>query len=305
MQEYYFLKYARLTGSATAGMIHSWDTLTTEGRIVAPLDYCFVWNRVMERELIDLHHFPEEQIRVTGIPQFDVYAEPMPGSRRKEFLIEQGLDPAKQTILFATSPEVLWSDAPNVLKRLAEALDSDFGGNLQILVRLHQQDNIHRFSSTSHRDVRFQIAGSQVASLDDNRLMDQLGLRLLRDSIACSDVVINAGSTMTIDAAALDRPVVNVDFDLKELDYYRSVRILYDVLHFTRVVESGASRLARSFEELVVFIKRYLANPELEREQRASLTETMCYRVDGKSAERIAEHLLEVLNDKQIVRLES
>ena len=51
--------------------------------------------------------------------------------------------------------------------------------------------------------------------------------------------------------------------------------------------EDGASRLARSFEELVALIKRYLANPELEREQRASLTETMCYRVDGRSAERV------------------
>jgi len=264
-----------------------------------PLDYHLVWNSVMKSGLISLHRIPEEQTRVTGIPQYDLYAEPIPNSMRREFLLEQGLDPEKQTILFTTTPAALSPDEPEIVRRFLSVLASDDGRRVQMIVRVHQQDSIERFASISHPCVIFQVPGSPIANLGDSRLMDGVDLRLLRDSIACSDVVINAASTITIDAAALDKPVVNIDFDLHERSYYRSVRKYYNTVHFRRVVESGASRLACSFDELVTLVRRYLANPELEREQRARLVETMCYKVDGKSADRIAEYILEALHNKR------
>jgi len=45
---------------------------------------------------------------------------------------------------------------------------------------------------------------------------------------------------------------------------------------------------------------RDIANPELERERRASLAETMCHRVDGKSAERIVSFLLDASDGKSV-----
>jgi len=103
MFEHDFLKYAKRMGIPTVGMIHSWDDLTTEGHIVVPVDRYFVWNQVMKKELIKIHGVSEEQISITGIPQFDQYAEPIPANEKGGFLCEQGLDPSKTTILFATS----------------------------------------------------------------------------------------------------------------------------------------------------------------------------------------------------------
>ena len=300
MNEFDFLKHARERGVATIGMIHSWDVLTTEGRIVVPLDHYFVWNQVMKTELIKIHGIAEEQIRMTGIPQFDVYAEPISPVGKEEFLRQQGLDPGKPTVLFGTSAGGLTPEEPEILARLVNALTLASSGKVQFLVRIHQQDDIGRYSSIDDGNVRFQVPGAQMKNLDDWRLMDDADLRLLRDTLAYSDVVVNTASTISIDAIALDKPVVNIAFDIQERDYYRSVRQYFDRIHFQHVVKSGASKLAGSLDELVTLVQRYLDNPELEREQRSCFAETMCHRVDGNSAERIASFLLEEL-DGQIV----
>ena len=131
--------------------------------------------------------------------------------------------------------------------------------------------------------------------------MDKGDLDLLRDTLAFSDVVVNTASTISIDAISLDKPVVNIAFDLHEREYFRSVRQYFNRVHFQLVVKSGASKLAGSFDELVSHVRRYLANPELEPEQRACFAETMCHKVDGRSAERIASFLLQEL-DGEIAR---
>ena len=298
MREYYFLKYAKSNGINTVGMIHSWDALTTEGCLVVPSDSYFVWNQVMKSELISLHGAHEEQIRVTGIPQFDVYAEPIQPTRREEFLLQQGLDPVKKTVLFATSPAGLTPEEPEILAHLVSALNRKYAGSVQLLVRVHQQDDAGRYASIKGPNVKFQVPGVRKQNLEDSRLMDQADMRQLRDTLASSDVVINTVSTITIDAVALDRPVVNIAFDLHEGDYQKSVRRYFNWVHIQLILKSSASKLAGSFDELVSLITRYLANPELEREERARFAENMCYRLDGKSAERIASFLLDALDNK-------
>ena len=296
MSEYYFLKYANLNGISAVGMIHSWDAITTEGCLVAPSDFYFVWNKVMKRELSSIHGVHEGQIMVTGIPQFDLYAEPIPDARRAEFLLQQGLDPAKQTVLFATSPGGLTPEEPEIVGRLVSALNRKCAGNVQVLVRIHQQDDVQRYASIKCPNVTFQVPGIHRTSLEDNRLMNQADISLLRDTLAYSDVVVNTVSTITIDAVALGKPVVNVAFDLHDRNYHRSVRRYFSLVHIRLIVKSGASRLAGSFDELVSLTTRYLVNPELEREERARFAEEMCYKVDGKSAERISAYLLDALD---------
>jgi len=123
MFEHDFLKFAKRTGVPTVGMIHSWDDLTTEGRIVVPVDRYFVWNELMKGELIKLHGASEEQISVTGIPQFDPYADVLSPCDKEQFLIGQDLDPGKLTVLFATSAGGDTPEEPEILERLVLALN--------------------------------------------------------------------------------------------------------------------------------------------------------------------------------------
>jgi hypothetical protein len=300
MREFHFLKQAQAKGITTIGMIHSWDVLTTEGQIVVPLNHYFVWNEVIKAELINLRGVPAEQVSITGIAQFDVYAEPIPDERREEFFLQHGLDSAKKTVLFATSPGGLTPEEPEILAGLVNALNRENAGTVQVLVRIHQQDDVQRYASIKDSNVIFQVPGVQRKNLDDSRLMDQADMRLLRDTLAYSDVVINTVSTISIDAVALDRPVINIAFDLHERDYHGSVTRYFDWVHVQLIVKSKATKLAGSLDELVSQTKRYLDDPELEREERARFAESMCYKVDGNSAERISSFLLAALDGELV-----
>ena len=300
MFEYDFLSHARKTGVTSVGMIMSWDVPTTKGHISAPADHYLVWNRIMKADLMRLFDLSDDQVSVTGIPQFDIYSEPIDPSQREVFLRGQGLDPNKKTVLFSTSPPWINMEEPEILKRLATALEARGTGTVQILARLHPREDPRRYEGIQYPNLRFQIPTSEPGDawlLD----LDQSFLPQLRDTINSSDVVINTASTMTIDAVALDRPVINISFDLEPKNYSRSCRRFYDFDHYRPVVDSGAAKIATSFEEMVDSIFRYLHNPESERHQRTHLRETMCYRVDGGSAQRIADILHGILNQKLLV----
>ena len=94
----------------------------------------------------------------------------------------------------------------------------------------------------------------------------------------------------------MNKPVINISFDLEPKEYLFSVKRYYDFNHFKPVVETGATKLALSFNELIHFIVRYFNNPELENEERAQLRNTMCFQVDGQSSKRIVDAFIRQLD---------
>ena len=75
----------------------------------------------------------EDRISVTGIPQFDPYADVVSPSDKEQFLISQDLDPGKPTVLFATSAGGDTPEEPEILERLVLALNETHAGDIQFL----------------------------------------------------------------------------------------------------------------------------------------------------------------------------
>jgi CDP-glycerol glycerophosphotransferase (TagB/SpsB family) len=123
---------------------------------------------------------------------------------------------------------------------------------------------------------------------------DDLGhlVRLLRDA----DVVINVASTIALDAAILDRPVIGVAYDpAGELPYDQSIRRYYDWTHMANVVRAQAMQLAHSPEDLQQKIVTYLRDPVLDRAGRQRIVEQQFGKVDGASVERVVDAIAHVL----------
>ena len=108
--------------------------------------------------------------------------------------------------------------------------------------------------------------------------------------------MINTASTISIEAAALDKPIINLAFDMKKVNYWASTKRFYDFEHYQPVISSGAVKLARSREELLEMTLHYLDKPHLEKDERAKLRDMMCYKLDGLSAQRVAEHVLSLID---------
>ena len=94
----------------------------------------------------------------------------------------------------------------------------------------------------------------------------------------------------------MDTPIVNIGFDgYASEPPERSVARVYDFTHYANLVRAGGVRIARSADEMIAQINAYLENPALDRESRARIVEEQCYRIDGRSGERVGNQLLALM----------
>jgi CDP-glycerol glycerophosphotransferase (TagB/SpsB family) len=298
MTEQPMLAYAIKRGVPTVGIIKSWDVIRNKGYLPVHLDRYLVWTSAMKQDLMNLHDVSSDRVGVTGIPQFDVYAHPVAPGGKSEFLQRHGLDPDKRTVLFSTSsPTWIGPDEPEVLRKFVHQLSIATKGQVQVLARPHPGDSPARYEYIKHPHLAFQQPGS-TSETPDERYRSASFLTDLRDALEYTDVVVNTASTMTLDAVAMGKPVVNMAIDLAPYAYERSTKRFYDVDSFIPVVNSKATRIVTSVDELVSNVIRYLDDPALEANERASLRELLCFRVDGRSAERMADFLNRALEQE-------
>lgn len=286
------IRRARAESVPTVAFVQGWDNLTSKTIIGARPDALIVWNRHMRDEAAALHGFRPNQVRVTGAPHLDPYFTRDGWVGRDEYLRSIGLDPSKKLILYATSPRRYFAESLEMIELLASARESGrFGGDTQIVVRLHPQvlggpdaedlSRYDRFKGRVHLDLPRGRTGLAADYTPD-------GIRHLGQLLDASAVTVNVCSSFTIDACVLDRPVVNICFDGAPRPYLHSVRRHYDADHYGYVLQTGAVRLANSPAALVGEINRYLADPRLEWTNRARLVEELCYRADGRAGARVA-----------------
>jgi len=117
-----------------------------------------------------------------------------------------------------------------------------------------------------------------------------------------ADVVVNLASTVTIDAAVFDRPVVNLDYDPEPGQPNQA--LIKDVnhlwTHFKPIAESGGVWLVNNTHEMVQALETYLAHPELHREQRSWIAKHVCGFLDGKCGERAAIAILQLAQNRSL-----
>lgn len=287
---------AKRLGLKTAAININYDNLTSNGKMIRKTDFLAVWNGIMEREALDLHRYPRERLAVVGCLRFDHYftdpADPRFPSR-EQFLRVKGLDPARKTIVFAGPTP---SNYPP-RRELAETLvrmkrDGAMNGDPNILIRLHPIDQFETYKDLAGipgiaieragRPVLPDAAGGQKVEMDEADLIN------LTATLEYADVVLNFASTVIMEAAIFDRPVINIGFP-----EYR--RIVYEFEYNKGLMDTGAVRLARDPAELAAEINEYLAHPERDREARARLLDQYIPFRDGRTWERTAQYIGQIV----------
>jgi CDP-glycerol glycerophosphotransferase (TagB/SpsB family) len=172
----------------------------------------------------------------------------------------------------------------------------------QLWIRLHPQavTGPYKLHIDPYRSLASERVKVEFPPVRDSKLPWELPksdlehlVKLLRDA----DVVINTASTLSVDAAVLDRPVVCIAYDpAGSLPYHRSVRRYYDFTHMKNVVQLGAAQLATSPEALRKKIVTYLEQPELDRDGRRRIVEQQFGRVDGLSAARLVDQIVALIS---------
>jgi len=293
---------ARALGIPTASFIFSWDNLTSKGRIAAPFDHYLVWSDHMRREL--LCYYPdvaEDRVHVVGTPQFDPYADSNLIWRREEFFSRIGADPARPLVCYSggdagTCPE----DHQHVGVLLALIRAKQIRGNPQVLLRPSPVDEGRRYDGVRREYPELIYARPAWVHSELSNWARVIPLpedvQFLANLTHYADLNINTASTMTLDFAVHDKPIVNIAFDIASppplgvplWDFY------YQFEHYRPVVELGAARFARSPEELAEHVNAYLEDPSLDQNGRRRLVALGVGHPVGGSSQCIIEVLKKI-----------
>lgn len=283
---------AQWLGIPTATFIFSWDNLTSQGRITMPYDYFLVWNESLKRQLLEMYDWVnEDQVFVTGTPQFDFHFRSEFYLDREEYCRQVNADPGRPIVFYATGMANHMPGEPEIVEDIADMLNA-METRPQLLVRVYPKDRTGRFDELKKRrpDILFPDVAWEAAWLTPKAEDSYALVNALRH---CA-VGINVASTVSLELCMFDKPVINVGYNpgsvgtevLSYADYY-------DFDHFRPVVESGAVEVARSPAEMASLIASALADPTARSAQRTKLVEDMFGpTLDGNSGERVAQVLL-------------
>ena len=289
------LRTARRRGVFSMAIDPSWDNFTNKLIPVRQVDRLVVWNDIIKAQAMELHGYRADAIRVAGAPQFDPHFRAR--TPREEFFHRIGADPARKLIALTTTPRSLYSHHDHVLRALVASLRGGALAGAQILVRLHPRDEMsayREFEGVS--DVILEKPFRDTVKVADGLAIDVMPehQRHLGDTLCHADVVVNVASTISIEACIFDTPVVNICFDgPEESPYVKSARRYYSFTHYVNITSRGAVRVARSPDEMVSMVARYLIEPSLDAAGRRQVVLDQCQFTDGRSAERVIQCVLD------------
>ncbi|MEL7160071.1 MAG: hypothetical protein AAFN92_04880, partial [Bacteroidota bacterium] len=285
----------------------SWDNITAKGQFPALADRYVVWGDCMAEELKAYYRVTENKLVRVGVPHFDLHvrarANPDPQPAR-----DLGLDPSRPYLFFAMSAPRYCPREIDIVEWLtARVGEGTLTNGLQLLVRPHPQNMTGDMADTSwlpRLKALEKIPGVHLFYPDlhkDSRLLYSMArteLSTFSQLLAGAAVVLNSGSTVSIDALMAGRPVILTSFDAEEeLTYWRSARRLIDYTHLKQFVACGGVRVTRSFADLEQAVITYLQAPETDRTAREATTERYCYRRDGRATERAVAFYQELVHD--------
>src|SRR3989344_1714248 len=280
---------ARRLGIPILGMWRSWDNPTQQMLRVFP-DKLLCGSPELKKETLKLHYYPEEKIVLTGHPNYDRYLKG-PIRSRAEFFSHFKLDPRKKLILFAPGGDkiIKHNDLDlNVLKILSEA-------DANILVRYPPGEDVKLLEGEKWPSkISFDKPGFRFGSRPGEFVIRKEDDDNFIDELYYSNVVVTGPTSVCLDAALLDKPVIVADVYPTPRNFYqKGWGFVQELIH--KLLETKGVWYADTREEFLKAVESYFQNPALHKEGRAEIRKKWFSLSDGRASERVARELIDFL----------
>ncbi len=305
----YLLREAKQRGVPTMVAIVGWDNPSSYTIPGAPMDWATCWSEIQKEELVLGSDWPPERVHIGGIPSYDGYIRREWLMPREEYFRLHNLDPNRKLISYASSFVHFAPNFPNI-ETLARLVASDsLAEPAQLLIRLHPshfQERPKLFAEERKRVFALAERYPHVHVVQPVPLGGSLGYYSGEDMdekasmLAYSDVFVTVYSTMVVEAAVHDTPIVSAVIDSPNgwghpKKYSLSLRKIGNWPTHKRFREAGAGRVAPDEDALREAINAYLRDPYLDSAQRRRFIEQEITYTDGSAGRRTAEFILRVL----------
>lgn len=306
----YLLREATRHTIPTMASIVGWDNPSSYAIRGAAVDYATCWSQLQKDELVYGSDWAPARVHIGGIPSYDGYFRKQWQLSKEEYFKLHGLDPNRKLISYACSFVHFAPNFPNV-EALAELISSSsLAEPSQLLVRLHPshfQDKPRIFAEERERIFALEKQYPHVHVVQPVALGGSLGYYGGEDMdekssmMAHSDVLVTVYSTMVVETAIHDTPIVAAVIDVpggwnKPKKFSLSLKKIGNWPTHKRFRDAKAGRVARNEKELCEAINLYLQNPSLDAAERRKFIEDEITFTDGTSGKRTAEFILKILD---------
>ncbi len=260
---------AEKLGIRTVSAIYSWDNLP-KARLATRAESFLVWSEYMKNEMkIYYPEIREDQVVVTGTPQFEFYSDKSLYWTKEEFCQKIGLDLGKKIICFSGDDTRTSPYDSDYLADLAEAvMQVESSERPQILFRRSPADFSDRYDDVLERYQEIIKISDPLWSYDTEEncwnffypAFDDIKL-LVNITYHC-DTVYNVGSTMAHDFAKLDKPAIYINYNQAHAKDW-SVETIYGFQHFKSMDGLDAVVWVNNKDEIKDAIKKVLETPEM------------------------------------------
>lgn len=293
----FVLKHAKRRGIKTIGMAKTWDNISKMSFRVKT-DKLIVWSEYSKDEAIKFQNYKDSEIIICGIPQFDFYKKSDYAMARKEFCDLTGIPENKKIILFCSEGKVSKYDG-EVAEIIADYVGDEKIKNSVLFIRPHfmYKDDEKKFVSSADKNNIFIDSGYNASQCFRDRWdYSKEQIKRFANIMRYADAVITSASTISLDAAAYDKPIINIVFDGKHrVPFAQSIARWYLTEYAKKTLQTGGIWLADNPAELLNAINACLENPNLLSAGREKLRNYFCYKIDGGSGARIAKTVLDNL----------
>ena len=306
----YLLRQAHQRGVTTAAAIIGWDNPSSYSLGGAPVDFATCWSEIQRQELVLGSDWVRDRVHIGGIPTYDGYLDGRWLMSREAYFKQHGLDPQRKLLSYACSFVSFSPNYQNVEALARLVAEDQLADPSQLLVRLHPNHfmDVHLFADERERIRRLADEHPHVHVVEPVPLGEGLGYYSGEDMpekasmIAHADVFLTVYSTMVVEAAVHDRPIVSVCIDAPGgWNWPRKYSLpLSDIGNWPthqRFREAGAGKVALDERDLRTAVNAYLKNPDLDSEARRAFVAREITFTDGSAGRRTGAYLLSLAGE--------
>jgi len=306
----YLLRESAKRGIPNMTVIVGWDNSSSYNVSGADVQWATCWSELQKEELVKGSDWNPERVHVGGIPSYDGYFHKQWLMPRDSYFKLHGLDPNRKLISYASSFVHFAPNFPNI-EALAKLVSSDsLAEPSQLLIRLHPshfQDKPKIFADERARVFELEKKFPHVHVVQPVALGGSLGYYGGEDMdekssmMAYSDVVVTVYSTMLVETAVHDTPMIAATIDVpggwnRGKKYSLSLKEIGNWPTHKRFRDAKAGRVATNENELRDMLNMYLKDKSVDAKQRRKFVEDEITFTDGMSGKRTAEFILKILN---------
>ncbi|WP_026935511.1 hypothetical protein [Christiangramia echinicola] len=291
---------AKDIGIPTACFIFSWDNLPKATKVI-DTDFYFVWSNYMKKELLEYYPFvQEQQVKITGTPQFEIHYKEEVIMSRKEFYKKYDLNPQKDYLCFSgdditTSPhdEIFLKDVAESVRNLNRK-----GEEMGVIFRRCPVDFSGRYGTVieEYNDVIRSIDPQWSRGVDswDQVMPTRQDMMLQTNIIQHSFMVINVGSSMVFDFIAKNKPCGFLNYKPRIENLEKDIREVYDYVHFRSMPDKKAVYWINEVQEIEDVIKSAKNNTSVSIEITKQWYEII-NSSEGKANSQITQQLQQII----------